>query len=191
MRALYCAWDDGTNSILGREAIPDRTNPKPVDDTLINFHYIWRIIAALLNLPSARMRHIIAPHDRNTFHQLIPWTVVLSVSGIYGPYCILHTSRLVHCECGPICYNTHSSSLVSFTIPPHSVPCRITYPRSYAFKPPPDSFIAHYILCCNFWSVRLFLDRHRVVAWRMNCFGALRSGVVCEARRVKSLRHWR
>jgi len=29
-------------TFLGREAIPDRTNPKPVDDTLIN---IWRIIA--------------------------------------------------------------------------------------------------------------------------------------------------
>ena len=56
---------------------------------------------------------------------------------------------------------------------------------------PPDSFIAHYILCCNFWSVRLFLDRHRVVAWRMNCFGALRVLVVCEARRVKSFRRWR
>jgi len=188
--ALYCAWDDGTNNLLGREAIPDRTNPKPVDDTLINPHYVWRIIAALLNLPSARMRHIIAPHDGNTFHQLIPWTVVLSVSGIYGPYCILHTSHLVPCECGPICYNTYSSSLVPFTIPPHSVPCRITYPRSYAFKPPPDSFIVHYILCCNFWSVRLFLDRHRVVAWRMNCFGALQVRV-CEARRVKSFRRWR
>lgn len=75
-------------TFLGREAIPDRTNPKPVDDTLINPHYIRRIIAALLSFPSARMRYIIAPHDGNTFHQLIPWTVVLSTPGIYGPFCI-------------------------------------------------------------------------------------------------------
>lgn len=56
MRALYCVSDDGTNILLGREAIPDRTNPKPVDDTRINLHYVWRFITALLNLPSARMR---------------------------------------------------------------------------------------------------------------------------------------
>jgi hypothetical protein len=38
-------------TFLGREAIPDRTNPKPVDDTLINLHYIWRITVALLSFP--------------------------------------------------------------------------------------------------------------------------------------------
>lgn len=33
-----------------------------------------------------------------------------------------------------------------------------------------------------------FLDRHRVVAWRMDCFGALQVWVVCEVRRVKNFR---
>ena len=188
MRALYCASDDGTNIPLGREAIPDRTNPKPVDDTLINTHYAWRIIPALLNLPSARIRHIIAPHDGNTFHQPIPWTVVLSTSRIYGPYCIVHNTCLMPCECGPICYSTHSSSLA-----PSPYYLIVYHVESFIHAHTPSSHCPTPLSCITFYVVIFgpfvfFLDRHRVVAWRMDCFGALQVRVVCEVRRVKYFR---
>jgi len=102
----------GLITFLGREAILDRTNPKPVEYTIINTYYFRSPIAALLSFPSAHMQHILALLDGNAFCQLIPWTVGLSISGIYGPYRIHHTTRLVPRECGPVCFNTHSSSLV-------------------------------------------------------------------------------
>ena len=136
-------------TFLGREAILDRTNPKPVDDTLINSHYIRRINAALLSFPSARMRYTTAPHDGNTFHQLIPWTVVLSTSGIYGPFCIFRATCLVPREYGLFYYNTHSSSLV-----PSSYHVIVYHVESLIHTHTPSShrptLIAHYILCCNF-----------------------------------------
>ena len=114
------------------------------------------------------MRYIIVPH----MEQVLPaYTVdsrTFNLRDIW-PYCILHTTRLVPRECGPLCHNTHSSS--SVPSPYHVIVYHVEsliYPHTpSSLRPTLLSRITFYVVI---FGPFVCLDQRRVVAWRMDCF---------------------